>query len=99
MAAEVSSLPLVRLPATASQTTPDQRYWSSFSSQQLFPTPNSTPITYISSNSPALSPSNVSVTPSTNYIAVTTGPRLQLFSPQTLKPVRTIARTSSPFHG
>jgi U3 small nucleolar RNA-associated protein 15 len=98
MAAEVTSLPQIRLPSTAAQPTPDQRYWASFSSQQLIPTTNSSPVTYVSTNSPALPTSHVSATPPTAYIAITTGPRIQLFSPHSLKPVRTIARTSSPFH-
>jgi U3 small nucleolar RNA-associated protein 15 len=102
MAAEVTKIPQVRVPAAPSPLTPDQRYWASFSTQQLLPVPNSAPITHLSTNSPAL-PSSYSITSSlsspSSYIAVTTGPRLQLLSPQTLKVIRTIARTSSPFHG
>jgi U3 small nucleolar RNA-associated protein 15 len=102
MAAEVVSLPQLRLPATTASLTADQRYWASFSNQQLLPVPNSAPVTSLSSNSPASGPSSYSqssLTNSSHYIAVTTGPRLLLLSPQTLKNVRTIARTSSPFHG
>jgi len=103
MAAEVTKIPQLRVPAAPSPLTPDQRYWASFSSQQLLPVPNSAPITHLSTNSPAFSlPTNTSLyslTPAASYIAVTTGPRLQLLSPRTLKVERTIARTSSAFHG
>jgi U3 small nucleolar RNA-associated protein 15 len=99
MAAEVTNLPPVRLPATSATLTPDQRYWAAFSSQQLIPTPNSAPVTFISTNSLSLPTGRTSLTPPTPYIVATSGPRLQLFSPQTLKLVRTIARTSSSLHG
>lgn len=102
MAAEVTKLALVRAPAAPTPLTADQRYWASFSNHQNIPVPNSAPITHLSTNSPAiLSQHSLGSLLSLNssYIAVTTGPRLQLLSPQTLKVVRTIARTSSPFHG
>jgi U3 small nucleolar RNA-associated protein 15 len=98
MAAEVTSLPLVRQPAAPSPLTADQRYWNSFSSQTLLPAVNSAPITHLSTNSPPLTQSSHASSSHADYIAVTTGPRLQLLSTQTLKTVRTIARTSSPFH-
>jgi U3 small nucleolar RNA-associated protein 15 len=99
MAAEVTTLPPVRPPAAPATLTPDQKYWASFSSQILLPSHNSSPVTYISTNSPSLAKANTSITQHSAYIAVTTGPRLQLISPQTLKPLRSIARTASPFHG
>lgn len=100
MAAEVTPLPRIKFAAAPSTQTPEQKYWSTFSSQTLLPTPTSSPITHISTNSPALLPStSSSLTPSSSYIAITTGPRLQLLSAQTLKPLRTITRTTSSFHG
>ncbi|KAF2403715.1 WD40 repeat-like protein [Trichodelitschia bisporula] len=98
MATEVVPLPPVKLPSGPSTLTPDQKFWASFSSQVLLPTPNSSPITHITSNSASAYTSSTSTTPSSAYIAVTTGPRLQLFSPQTLKATKTITRTASPFH-
>ncbi|KAF2675157.1 WD40 repeat-like protein [Microthyrium microscopicum] len=101
MAAQVVRLAPVRKPAAPEPLTADQRYWKAFSSQQLLPAPNSSPITHVSTNSTPILASQFqssSLAAPTSYIAVTTGPRLQLISPQTLKPLRTIARTSSPFH-
>jgi len=102
MATEIKPLPRLRVAKAVSTLTPEQKYWSTFSSQTLLPTPTSTPITHISSNSPSILPSSSSLpslAQSQSYIAITTGPRLQLLSTTTLKPVRTITRTTSSFHG
>jgi len=98
MAAEVAPLAPLRLPAAESALTPDQKFWATFSSQILLPSPNSSPITSISSNSASSYTSATSIVPTSSYITITTGPRLQLLSPQTLKPLKTITRSNTPFH-
>jgi U3 small nucleolar RNA-associated protein 15 len=98
MAAEVVPLAPLRQPTAPSALSADQKYWASFSSQLLLPSLNSSPITNIYANSASQYTSSSTVTPTSNYIAITTGSRLQLLSPQTLKPLRTITRTTSPFH-
>ncbi|KIW03993.1 uncharacterized protein PV09_04823 [Verruconis gallopava] len=97
MAAEVQPLAPVKLPIEPSALTKDQKYWKSFTNQVLLPSSNSAPITYISSNTTARSAA-LPTTSVSSYIVVTTGPRLQLLSPYTLKPSKTITRTTSSFH-
>ena len=97
MAAEVQPLAPVRLPVPVSALTKDEKYWQSFTNQVLLPSSNSAPITYLSSNT-ATRNAATSTTPTSTYICVTTGARLQLLSPQTLKASKNITRTTSPFH-
>ncbi|TID17434.1 putative small nucleolar ribonucleoprotein complex subunit [Venturia nashicola] len=97
MATEVAPIAPIRLPPSEAALTPDQKYWATFSSQILLPSPNSSPITNISSNS-AASYASASAAPTSSYIAITTGPRLQLLSPQTLKPLKSITRSNTAFH-
>jgi len=87
MAAEVLPLAPVKLAAGPSALTPEQKYWRTFSSQLLLPSPHSSPITHISA--PTLTTSTLS-TPET--FAVTSGPRIQLFSSRTRKLLKTISR-------
>lgn len=77
-AAQVGPLPLVKLPAGPSSITPEQRYWKSFKSQLLIPSPTSYPVTHISYN--------------TDSFVITTGTRLQIYSNRTRKLVKTITR-------
>jgi U3 small nucleolar RNA-associated protein 15 len=93
----VQPLAPLKLPAEPSALTKDQKYWHSFTNQVLLPSSNSTPITYVSSNTTSRAAAS-SLTPASTYITITTGPRLQLLSPQTLKASKTITRTTSPFH-
>lgn len=99
MAAATVPLPRVKATPINNANSIDQSYWSSFSNPSLLPTLNSSPVTYISSNGLASITRSATGSGTSTYIAVTTGSRLQLLSPQTLKPVRTITRTASAFHG
>ncbi|KAJ2898543.1 hypothetical protein MKZ38_003834 [Zalerion maritima] len=84
MAAQVQPLQQVRLPAAPTPTTAEQRYWKTFKSQLILPSP--TTITHI------FSPN----TPQTcDHFAVTSGNRVQLYSTRTRKPVKTITRFST----
>ncbi|GAB7343410.1 hypothetical protein MBLNU457_1442t1 [Dothideomycetes sp. NU457] len=89
MAAEVQPLQPLRLPSGPAPLTADQRYWKSFRSQQLVPSPQSNPITHISFPQAPLNP--LTTTPSDNFV-VTSGSRLQIFSTKTRKPLKTISR-------
>jgi U3 small nucleolar RNA-associated protein 15 len=93
----VQPLAPIKLPEGPATLTKDQKYWQSFTNQVLLPSSNSTPITYISTNTTTRAAAS-SITPTSTYITITTGPRLQLLSPQTLKASKTITRTTSPFH-
>ncbi|PQE05750.1 hypothetical protein CJF31_00004490 [Rutstroemia sp. NJR-2017a BVV2] len=95
MAAPRTALPVVKLPTGPSPTTPEQRYWKTFRSQQLIPSPTNYPITHISFPPPPTNP----LLPSTNdYFCATTGTRLQIFSIRTRKLVKTITRFSDVAH-
>lgn len=89
MAAEVQPLQPLRLAAGPAPLTADQRYWKSFKSQQLVPSPHSNAITHISF--PAL-PSNPLATGPSDTFAVTSGSRVQIFSTKTRKILKTISR-------
>lgn len=95
MAAEVTKLPQVKLPAGPSPETPEQRYWRSFRSQQQIPSSSSYPITHISF--PVVNP-NAQVDGSNDLFAVTTGLRVQLFSARTRKLVKAITRFDDIAH-
>ena len=82
MAAPVVSLPAIKLPPGPAPQTSEQRYWRSFRSQQQIPSPSSYPVTQISTPSSA----------SSDLFAVTTGPRVQLFSTRTRRLVKTVSR-------
>lgn len=89
MAAEVQSLQPIKLAAGPTALTVDQRYWRSFKSQQLVPSPHSNPITHISF--PSL-PSNPLANAPSETFAVTSGSRVQIFSTKTRKIIKTITR-------
>ncbi|KAI9663742.1 MAG: hypothetical protein M1821_007232 [Bathelium mastoideum] len=91
MAAPVERLQPVRLPPGPAPLTADQRYWRSFKSQQLVPTPHSSPITHISFPSAAPNPLAPPAT-SIDTFAVTSGARVQIFSSRTRRLLRAITR-------
>lgn len=95
MAAPITKLQQVKLPSGPSPITPEQQYWKSFRSQHIVPSPTSYPVTHISFPAP---PGN-SLRPSNNdYFTVTTGTRVQIFSIQSRKLVKTITRFSDIAH-
>ena len=91
MAAPVERLPPVRLPPGPAPLTADQRYWRSFKSQQLVPTPHSSPVTHISFPTAYTNPL-ASTTSNTDTFAVTSGARIQILSSRTRRVLRTITR-------
>jgi U3 small nucleolar RNA-associated protein 15 len=88
MAATVTSLQPVRFPKGPSPITPEQIYWRTFKSQLSVPSPSNNPVTHISSPSSSF---NGLASPS-DHFAVTTGPRIQIFSIRTRRLVKTISR-------
>lgn len=91
MAAPVTALQPLKLAAGPSPVTPEQRYWRSFRSQQLIPSPQSNAITHISfptANAVSLASAPVA----TELFAVTSGSRIQLFSTRNRKLIKTINR-------
>jgi U3 small nucleolar RNA-associated protein 15 len=93
MAAPITKLQQVKLPSGPSPITPEQQYWKSFRSSQNVPCQS--PVTHISFPPPPSNP----LLPSTNdYIAVTTGTRVQIFSIRTRKLLKTITRFSDIAH-
>ncbi|KAG8529543.1 uncharacterized protein KY384_006180 [Bacidia gigantensis] len=94
MAASVLPLQPVKFPAGPAPLTPEQAYWRSFKTQLKLHSPNNSPITHISS---PLLPLNATSEPS-DHFAVTTGPRLQLYSVRTRKLVKTISRFGDIAH-
>ncbi|MCJ1373846.1 hypothetical protein MMC20_005076 [Loxospora ochrophaea] len=95
MAAPVTSLQPFKPPPGPSSLTPDQTYWRTFKSQQLIPSPSNNPITHISFPTQPSSPQ----TQPSDYFAVTTGLRIQLFSIRTRKLIKTISRFDDVAHG
>lgn len=88
MAAPITAIQPLRLPSGPSPLTPEQRYWRTFKSQQLVPSPQNNPITHISA--PTAPAQNLAAPPDT--FAVTSGSRIQIFSSRTRKVVKTISR-------
>lgn len=95
MAAPVTKLPQVQLPAGPSPETPEQRYWRSFRSWQQAPSQSSYAVTHISYPAPAANAHN---SVSTDLFAVTSGLRVQLYSVRTRKLVKTITRFDDVAH-
>lgn len=88
MAATVIPLQPVRFSKGPSPITPEQLYWRTFKSQLTVPSPSNNPVTYISSPpSPSDGLAQIS-----DHFAVTTGPRIQIFSIRTRRLVKTISR-------
>ncbi|KAL9121596.1 MAG: hypothetical protein Q9187_001848 [Circinaria calcarea] len=95
MAAPVTSLQPVKLPPGPSSLTPEQRYWRTFKSQLLLPSPSNNPITHISF---PCGPSNGFSQPSDLFV-VTAGTCVQLFSVRSRKLVKSISRFDDIAHG
>ena len=87
MAAEVQPTAQVKLPARPSSLTPEQTHWRGFKSPLNLVSPSNNAITHVSQPSP---PANGAS--SSDFFAVTTGPRVQLYSHRTRKLVKTISR-------
>ncbi|KAF4550527.1 UTP15-like protein [Elsinoe fawcettii] len=92
MAAEVHPIPLLASAPGPSSTTPDQSYWRSFKSQLLLPSPQSAPITHISTPI-SFSPS-ASLTTAPDTFALTSGSRITILSTRTRRVTKTITRIS-----
>ena len=95
MAATVTPLQPVRFPQGPSPLTPEQLYWRTFKSQISVPAPSNSPVTYISSPAP---PSD-GIAQTSDYFAVSTGPRVQIFSIRTRRLMKTISRFDHVAHG
>jgi U3 small nucleolar RNA-associated protein 15 len=95
MAAQVQPVALIKHATSPSTVTPEQKYWLSFKSPSLVPSPSNNPVTYISAPD---APLNASTTPSDPF-AVTTGTRVQIFSIRTRKLVKSISRFSDVARG
>jgi U3 small nucleolar RNA-associated protein 15 len=91
MAAEVAPLPQLKLPQGPSPITAEQRYWKSFKNQLRIPSPTQYPITDVTF--PATNPNSLASSAS-DFFAVTTGTRVQVYSIRTRKLVKTITRFS-----
>lgn len=91
MAAEVTPLQPVLLPKGPSTLTGEQKYWRTFASQLLLPSPHSNPITYISH--PHISTAaTASLNAPPETFTITSGSRIQIFSSRTRKLLKTITR-------
>ncbi|KAF2840073.1 putative small nucleolar ribonucleoprotein complex subunit Utp15 [Patellaria atrata CBS 101060] len=88
MAAEVTALQPIKHPSTEFTVTPEQKYWRSFTSQLLLPSPHSSPITSIAFPPPSSTP----ISSALEAFVVTSGTRLQLYSTRTRKLLKTISR-------
>ncbi|KAG7289790.1 hypothetical protein NEMBOFW57_006166 [Staphylotrichum longicolle] len=101
MAAEVLPLAQVKLPSGPSPVTAEQRYWRSFKNQKSHTSTASWPISHISSpaaTGAALSNSLVAATKLNDLFAVTSGPRVDIFSIRKREPLKTIGRFDSEAH-
>lgn len=95
MSAPVNPLQPVKFASGPSPVTPEQKYWRSFRSPLNITSPSNHPITYISSPLPPL---NTLSHPS-DHFAVTTGPRVEIFSIRSRRLVKTISRFDDLAHG
>ncbi|KAH0564896.1 hypothetical protein GP486_001712 [Trichoglossum hirsutum] len=95
MAAPVTGLQPVKLPAGPSQLTPEQQYWRTFRSQLLIPSPSSYAVTHISVPQP--SPHGLNIASAESF-AVTSGTRLQIFSSRTRQVTKTLSRFTDIAH-
>ncbi|KAL2158227.1 hypothetical protein VTH06DRAFT_4547 [Thermothelomyces fergusii] len=101
MAAEVVPLAQVKLPSGPSPVTAEQRYWRSFKNQKSHTSTASWPISHISFPAPrgaALSGSLAAATRLNDLFAVTSGPRIDIFSIRKREPLKTIGRFDSEAH-
>src|SRR5690606_34619744 len=101
MAAEGLPLAQLKLPAGPRPVTAAQRYWRSFKSQKSHTSTASWPISHISfpaAAGAAISNSLVAATKLNDLFAVTSGPRVEIFSIRKREPLKTIGRFDSEAH-
>lgn len=95
MATPVTPLQPVKLARGPSSITPEQIYWRSFKSSISVASPSNNPVTHISCPLPPSS----ALSQASDYFAVTTGPRVQIFSIRTRRLVKTVTRFDDVAHG
>jgi len=101
MAAQVLPLPQLKLPTGPSPVTPEQRYWKSFRSQKSHTSTAAWPISHISfpATAGAISSSLLVAAAKVNDLfAVTSGPRVDIFSIRKRELLKTIGRFDSEAH-
>ncbi|EAA28805.1 WD40 repeat-like protein [Neurospora crassa] len=102
MAAEVQPLATLKLPTVVSPITAEQRYWKSFKNQKSHTSTAAWPISHISfpgsSNGSAASHSLVAAAKTNDLFAVTSGPRVDIFSIRKRELLKTIGRFDSQAH-
>ena len=104
MAAEVIPLSQLKLASGPSAVTPEQKYWKSFKNPKLHTSTASWPISHISFPTPAsasgtttaaASSSLATAAKSNDLFAVTSGPRVDVYSIRKREPLKTIGRFES----
>lgn len=102
MAAEVLPLQQLKLPTGPSPVTAEQRYWKSFKNQKSHTSTASWPISHISfpamTAGAASSNSLVAAAKVNDLFAVTSGPRVDIFSIRKRELLKTIGRFDSEAH-
>ena len=101
MAAEVVPLTQLKLPTGPSPVSAEQRYWKSFKNQKSHTSTASWPISHISfpaANASNTSNSLVAAVKQNDLFAVTSGPRVDIFSIRKREPLKTIGRFDSEAH-
>lgn len=87
----------LKQPRSLASVTPEQRYWRKFRPQTVAPSPSKYPITHIAYAPSPRSPSSSSV-PTSQHFAVTTGPRIQIYSIRDGALIKTISRFENIAH-
>lgn len=99
MAAEVRPLPQLKLPSGPSPITAEQRYWKTFKNQKSHTSTASWPVAHISFPSPyansTTSTSSTTAIKNNDLFAVTSGPRVDVYSIRKREPLKTIGRFDS----
>ncbi|KAK3377687.1 WD40-repeat-containing domain protein [Podospora didyma] len=101
MAAEVLPLAQLKLATGPSPITAEQRYWRSFRTQKSHTSTASWPISHISfpaASSATTSNSLVAASKVNDLFAVTSGPRVEIYSIRKREPLKTIGRFDSEAH-
>jgi U3 small nucleolar RNA-associated protein 15 len=104
MAAEVAPLAQLKLASGPSPITAEQRYWKSFKNPKSHTSTASWPISHISFPAPSQPSSTTSsslatAAKSNDFFAVTSGPRVDLYSIRKREPLKTIGRFDSAARG
>lgn len=98
MAAEVRPLAQIKLASGPSPITAEQRYWKTFKNQKSHTSTASWPVAHISfpaTSSSASSSSSTTAAKSNDLFAVTSGPRVDVYSIRKREPLKTIGRFDS----